>query len=74
MFGGKKGAALEPFDTEGYEQEYEYHAAAFLGINAFNTGVNEYARKGWELVNGTMAGTAHYAYMRRRLRGSGADD
>ncbi|SFS42700.1 hypothetical protein [Brevundimonas viscosa] len=68
MFGGKKSAAPQPFDNEGYSHEYEYYAAAYLGINAFNSGVNELARKGWELVNGAMAGTAHYAYMRRPLK------
>lgn len=67
MFGNKRAAPATPDDT-GYDQEFEYHAAAYLGINAFNSGVNEHARKGWELVNGAMAGTAHYAYMRRRLR------
>jgi len=68
MFGGKKPADGAPFDSEGYEAEYEYRADAYLGIGAFNKEVSILARKGWELVNGCMAGTAHYAYMRRRLK------
>lgn len=70
MFGGKKPAEAEaaPFDNEGYDAEYEYQAHAFLGIGAFNKEVAVLSRRGWELVNGCMAGTAHYAYMRRRLK------
>lgn len=68
MFGGKKPTEAAPFDNEGYEAEYEYLAQAYFGIGAFNKEVDILARKGWELINGCMAGTAHYAYMRRRLR------
>lgn len=69
MFGGKKQPeSAKPFDDEGYEQRYEYLSVAYLGVSAFNTGVNDYARKGWELVNGCMAGTANYAYLRREIR------
>lgn len=49
------------------QQEYEYQAFAFFGIKQWNTEVNKLAQDGWELVNGNMAGTASYAYMRRRL-------
>lgn len=68
MFGSKKPKEEPPFDNEGYEHLYEYRAEAYLGIGAFNREVNVLARKGWELVNGTMAGTAHYAYLRRPLK------
>ena len=69
MFGGKKPEAQPvPFDNEGYEHRFEYLAVAYFGVNSFNDGVNEFARKGWELVNGCMAGTANYAYLRRPVR------
>lgn len=72
MFGSKKPEATPiaaaPFDDEGYERRFEYLAVAYLGVTAFNEGVNEYARKGWELINGCMAGTANYAYLRRAVR------
>jgi len=68
MFGSKTPPEAEPFDDEGYSQVYEYQAVAYFGLNAFNSGVGDMANKGWELVNGCMVGTAHYAYLRRKLR------
>ena len=70
MFGKKtESPALPALDAQGrpYAQEYEYLVEAYLGAAAFNKSVNALAAQGWELVNGCMAGTAHYAYMRRRL-------
>jgi hypothetical protein len=52
--------------TQEVEPAFEYQAFAFIGIGNFNAGVNKMARQGWELVNGCMAGTTNYAYMRRR--------
>lgn len=73
MFGSKKPAQPEPapFDNEGYERTHEYQVIACLGINAFNKQVNEMAMKGWELINGCMAGTAHYGYLRRPIKRPG---
>jgi len=68
MFGGKKPSAEVAFDNEGHDQVYEYRAIVCMGINAFNKDVDTMARKGWELINGCMAGTAHYGYLRRKLQ------
>lgn len=67
MYDGRRKTDIR-FKSEGYEQVYEYQACAFLGVDAWNVGVNAMARKGWELVNGGMAGTANCAYMRRPVK------
>lgn len=66
MFGGKK-SQFNPYERPAVDPEWEYCAVAVLGVIAFNEEVNKLAAVGWELVNGTMAGTANYAYMRRRI-------
>lgn len=71
MFGSKKPHQPEPFDNEGYDRAFEYQAIACMGINAFNKQVNEMAMKGWELINGCMAGTVHYGYLRRSINRPG---
>jgi len=70
MFGSKKSEpqATAPTGYEGYQPRYEYLAVAYLGIGAFNKEVNVLAGLGWELINGCMAGTAHYGYLRREIR------
>jgi hypothetical protein len=70
MFGKKpETSALPQLDPDGrpYVREYEYLVEAYLGAGAFSKGVNALAAQGWELVNGCIAGTVHYAYMRGRL-------
>lgn len=71
MFGSKKEPTATPavdLDGQPYVQEFEYEAQAHMGIGNFNKAVSQAAAEGWELVNGCMAGTVHYAYLRRRLR------
>lgn len=69
MFGGKKSEiTAAAFDNEGFEQKWDYKAVSYLGIDNFNKGISEHAREGWELINGCMAGTAHYGYLRRPVR------
>jgi hypothetical protein len=70
MFGGKKAPEIAAQDDrdEQYVQTYEYRTLAVLGAQAFDKELNAHAAKGWELVNGCMAGTAHYGYLRRRLQ------
>ncbi len=70
MFGKKEQPAEAPFDSEGYEQRFEYKILTALGVLNLEKAINDQARKGWELVSGTMAGTAHYAHLRRRLKPS----
>ena len=70
MFGSKPEKEEAPaVDKRGqpYVQEFEYEAQSHLGITNFNKATNQMAAAGWELINGGMAGTAHYGYFRRRL-------
>lgn len=71
MFGSKPKAAQvsdKPAPTEPEVQpEFEYTVVAVFGAEAWIKETNRMARLGWELVNGMMAGTANYAYMRRRI-------
>ena len=76
MFGGKKKATV--FDEQesrnaSYRQEFEYRTISAIGGLSFDKMLNEDAAKGWELVNGAMAGTAHFGYLRRRLMPSNSD-
>jgi len=66
MFGGKKEAQYPWNEPEG-EAEFEFYTIASLGVDNFNKDVNALARRGWELIGGCMAGTAHYGYLRRRV-------
>lgn len=50
-----------------YSQTHEYRVLAVLGAMTMQKDLNDHAARGWELVNATMAGTAHFAYLRRRL-------
>lgn len=71
MFGGpKKAPHIAEQDSRDhlYEQEYEYRTLAVLGVTQFDKDLNDHAARGWELVNGNMAGTAHYAFLRRKLK------
>jgi hypothetical protein len=69
MFGGKKAPEIEAQDARDgeYLQEWEYRTLAIIGVVNFDKTLNEHAARGWELVNGNMAGTTHYGYLRRRL-------
>lgn len=70
MFGSKKADLYADQDSRNgsYVQEYEYRTIVMLGAPGFDKLLNERAAEGWELVNGCMAGTMHYGYMRRRLK------
>ncbi len=69
MFGGKQNPVFADQEARNgqYVRSYEYRTISALGVSNFDKIVNEDAEKGWELVNGCMAGTAHYGYMRRAL-------
>ncbi|MBX9614903.1 MAG: hypothetical protein K2X25_04870 [Caulobacteraceae bacterium] len=68
MFGGKKQSATgELMARPAQPQTEECLAIACFGIDAFNKETNRLASEGWILVNGCMAGTAHYAYMKRAV-------
>ncbi len=69
MFGGKKAPEIEAQDARDgeYKQEFEYRTLAVIGVVNFDKVLNDQAAKGWELVNGSMAGTTHYGYLRRRI-------
>lgn len=54
-------------DILNYTQEYEYKTLVILGAPNFDRELNDHAARGWELVNGCMAGTMHYGYLRRRF-------
>lgn len=60
-----KNEPLYPWNEPEGEPAYEYYTVASLGAERFTKDVNSLARRGWELINGCMAGTAHYGYMRR---------
>lgn len=64
MFGNKNVPQYPWNEPEG-EAEWEYYVVAGLGGGNFTTMINQLARRGWEMFGGCMAGTAHYAYMRR---------
>ena len=70
MFSGKKAAHIEEQDSRNdrYEQRYEYRSIAVIGIVQFDKMLNEHAVGGWELVNGTSAGTTLYGFLRRPLK------
>lgn len=69
MFGGRKSLAVEGVeDASDYDQAYEYKTLAVMGAVAFDKELNAEARRGWELVNGCMAGAVHYGYLRRAVR------
>jgi len=67
MFGGKKEPQY-PWNEPAGQARYEYYTIAVIGIEPLNKAVNELAARGWEMFGGCMAGTAHYAYMRREMR------
>ena len=68
MFGGKKETATGAMLARPAQpQTEEYVTIAVFGIDAFNKETNKLAAEGWVMVNGCMAGTAHYAYMRRAV-------
>lgn len=66
MFG--KAEPQYPWNEDEGEAAFEYFTVVSLGVEKFNKDVNSLARRGWELINGGMAGTAHYGYMRRPLK------
>lgn len=72
MFGSKPKATPtpasqnEPVAAE-VDPEFEYCTFASFGIEGWNKEATRLSRQGWELVNGCMAGTANYGYMRRRI-------
>lgn len=71
MFGSKpKNPAANPAPPPEpvIAPEYEYCTFATFGIEGWNKEVTRLSWQGWELVNGCMAGTANYGYMRRRVR------
>lgn len=70
MFGAKKAPHIEEQDARNgqYQQRFEYRSIAMIGIVQFDKMLNEAAAAGWELVNGSAAGTTHFAYMRRELK------
>lgn len=70
MFSGKKAAHIEEQDSRNgqYQQRYEYRSIAMIGIAQFDKMLNEHAAAGWELVNGSAAGTTHFGYLRRELK------
>lgn len=53
--------------TPEVEPEFQYQVFAAFGVDGWNKQMTLFSRQGWELVNGCMAGTAHYGYMRRRV-------
>ncbi|MDZ4321557.1 MAG: hypothetical protein U1A07_22430 [Phenylobacterium sp.] len=69
MFGGKKAPVIEEQDSRDsqYAQRFEYKTLAILGVIPFDKTLHDHAARGWELVNGCMAGTLHYGYLRRPL-------
>lgn len=69
MFGGKKAPEIEAQDARDgdYGQEFEYRTLAIIGVVNFDKALNDHAARGWQLVNGSAAGTTHYGYLRRRL-------
>ena len=71
MFGGKKAPVIAEQETRDdlYQQVWEYKTLAILGVTNVDKELNAHAARGWELVSAMMAGTIHYAYMRRRLIG-----
>ena len=70
MFSGKKAPEIaEQDDRDGqYRQKWEYRVLAIIGAPTLQKELNDHAARGWELVNATMAGTAHYAYLRRERK------
>lgn len=69
MFGSKKSDLYADQDARNgdHKQEYEYRTIAMIGAAGFDKMMNERAAEGWELVNGCMAGTTHYGYLRRKV-------
>lgn len=58
---------VDPRD-EGWAHAWEYKTLVTLGVEKFDVELNDHAKRGWELINGCMAGTAHYGYLRRPIR------
>jgi len=67
MFGGKKEPKF-PWNEDEGTARFEYFTLASMGAENFTNDCNSLARRGWELINGCMAGTAHYGYFRREVR------
>lgn len=65
---GKKNEPKYPWNEPEGVAEHEYYVVAAIGADNFVRDANSLAKRGWELINGSMAGTAHFGYFRRRVK------